>query len=35
MIMWGDQKADTSLLNVIREKFDISSDVISNYIQQL
>ncbi|HWV33511.1 MAG TPA: hypothetical protein VN038_27845 [Dyadobacter sp.] len=35
MIMWEDKKADISLLNVIRGKLDISSEVISNYIQQL
>lgn len=35
MILWEDKKADIPLLNVIREKLDISSEVISNYIQQL
>lgn len=35
MILWEDKKADTSLLNVIKEELDISSEVISNYIEKL
>ncbi len=35
MIMWEDKKAETELLNVIKEKLNISSEVISKYIQQL
>lgn len=34
IIMWEDKKAGIELLNVIREKLDISSEVISNYIQK-
>ncbi|WP_090152382.1 transcriptional regulator [Dyadobacter soli] len=35
MIMWEDKRAEIELLNVIREKLDISAEVISNYIQKL
>ncbi|MGV3603298.1 MAG: transcriptional regulator [Dyadobacter fermentans] len=33
-ITWDDHKADIALLNVIKQKLDIPSDIISKYIQE-